>query len=309
MKRLDLVVQASDQGERLDRFLSRAGAISRGLARRAIEAGGVYLDGKRVKIASRPVYPGQRIELVLEEPERAAQTREQASQPLEILFEDDAVVAVAKPPFIAAQSTLAGDANTLTAQVAAHLGLDRSEEVGLVHRLDRETSGVTIFGKTKEATAVLAAAFRDGHAHKRYLAIACGPLPSEGTIEVGLAKDPGKPGHFRPAPAGGGLAAKTRYRSLSKPDVATAAELFPETGRTHQLRVHLHSLNAPILGDDRYGAPRSITVRETKVEATRVLLHAESLRLPHPASGNELVVRAPLPADLREALAKLGAQP
>jgi 23S rRNA pseudouridine1911/1915/1917 synthase len=246
--------------------------------------------------------------MIVEEPERAAQTEARARVPLAVLFEDDALLAVAKPPFVAAQATLASDANSLTAQVAAHLGLARPTDVGLVHRLDRETSGVTVFGKTKEATATLAAAFRDGHIHKRYLAIACGPLPAAGTIDVALAKDPAKPGHFRPAPAGGGVSALTRFRSLGKAGALTAVELFPETGRTHQLRVHLLSLNAPILGDVRYGAPRAVVVEGTELRAERVLLHAERIQFKHPVTKSQVELHAPVPDDLRDALQALGAK-
>jgi 23S rRNA pseudouridine1911/1915/1917 synthase len=302
VKRLDLSVLDADRGERLDRFISRAGAISRGLARRTIEAGGVFVDGKRVKIASKGVYPGQRVAVALEEPGRAAQSKTAASAPLSILFDDAALLAVAKPAFVAAQATLAGDEGTLTAQVAEHLGLARASDVGLVHRLDRETSGVTLFGKTKTSTAKLAEAFREGRVRKRYLAIATGPLPAEGTIDAWLAKDPSRPGQFKPAPEGTGVPALTRFRALAREEHAAAVELFPETGRTHQLRVHLRSLNAPILGDVRYGAPRELTVRGVELRAERVLLHAESVRLAHPVSGAELVIRAAPPADLQAAL-------
>ena len=134
------------------------------------------------------------------------------------------------------------------------------------------------------------------------------PLPAAGTIDVALAKDPAKPGHFRPSPAGGGVSAKTRFRALSAPGAATAVELFPETGRTHQLRVHLLSLGAPILGDVRYGAPRAVIVEGTELRAERVLLHAERIQLKHPVTKADLELRAPIPDDLRDALKLLGAK-
>ena len=310
MKRLALVVADSDRGERLDRFIARAGAVSRGLARKAIEAGGVYLDGKRTKIASRPVYPGQAISVVLEQPARAEQTRAAVSTgPLEILFEDQHLLAVVKPAFVPAQATLAGDSGALTTSVAAHLGLTSASEVGLVHRLDRETSGLTLFGKTDAATAALAEAFRSGTVRKRYLAVAAGPLPSEGVIEAWLAKDPSRPGQFRPAAEGSGVPATTRFRSLTPPAAATLCELFPETGRTHQIRVHLLSLGAPILGDTRYGGPSEVVVGDQRVIAERVLLHAAGVELNHPITGAPLALRAPAPPDLRAAALALGAPP
>jgi 23S rRNA pseudouridine1911/1915/1917 synthase len=331
VKRLELHVAESDRGERLDRFISRAGGISRGLARRTIEAGGVYLDGKRVKIASRSVWPAQLIQVILEEAGRsiaapsttpstsaASAASAASSKPaspkrpltpadsLKVLFEDEHVLVVHKPAFVAAQATLAADVGTLTAMVAKHLGLRSDREVGLVHRLDRETSGVTVFGKSDRAVAALAEAFRLGTVKKRYLAVACGPLASEGVIDAWLAKDVSKPGLFRVAREHEGVPAVTRFRSLSAPREATLVELFPQTGRTHQLRVHLLSLNAPILGDRRYGAPMELKVGEQTLKAERVLLHAESISLPHPITSVPLQVHAPEPNDLHEAALVLG---
>ena len=291
MKRLSLVVAPADEGERLDRFIAARGGISRGLARRALDAGGVFLDGRRCKVSSRLVRAGQAVVVNLEEGGRAAEP----PPPLErarLLYADRDLVAVDKPPFVAAQPTLTHDRGTLPDLVQALLGAP----VTLVHRLDRETTGVTVFARTAAAAAALAEAFREGGPEKTYLAL-CGraPAPPEGRIDAPLGKDPTRPGLRRVDPAGDPAA--TRYRTLRASDRAALVEARPETGRTHQIRVHLASVGAPILGDPRYGGAR----RVGELAIPRVLLHARRLELDHPATGARLVLEAPVPEDLAAA--------
>jgi 23S rRNA pseudouridine1911/1915/1917 synthase len=291
VKRLSLVVAPADEGERLDRFIAARGGISRGLARRALDAGGVFLDGRRCKVSSRLVRAGQAVVVNLEEGGRAAEP----PPPLErarLLYADRDLVAVDKPPFVAAQPTLTHDRGTLPDLVQALLGAP----VTLVHRLDRETTGVTVFARTAAAAAALAEAFREGGPEKTYLAL-CGraPAPPEGRIDAPLGKDPTRPGLRRVDPAGDPAA--TRYRTLRASDRAALVEARPETGRTHQIRVHLASVGAPILGDPRYGGAR----RVGELAIPRVLLHARRLELDHPATGARLVLEAPVPEDLAAA--------
>jgi 23S rRNA pseudouridine1911/1915/1917 synthase len=295
LKKLTLVVQQKETGERLDRFIADAGGISRGLARRAIEAGGVYVETKRCKIASKQVWLGQAVMVVLEEAGQAAPTG--PASKLEVVFEDDQVLAVNKPPGTPAQPTLSGDAHALTAMVAEHLSLARQADVGLMHQLDLETSGLTLFGKTGNATASLARAFRDGRVQKQYLAVACGPIEKEVAVDAWLAKDIRKPGLFRPAVSGEGVPARTVIRPLTKAGPLTVVECLPETGRTHQIRVHLLSLGTPILGDSRYGAPATVDLGGTPVSAPRVLLHAAQAIFPHPSNGALTTVKVPIPDD------------
>ncbi|HVI95524.1 MAG TPA: pseudouridine synthase, partial [Anaeromyxobacter sp.] len=186
MKRLSLVVAPADEGERLDRFIAARGGISRGLARRALDAGGVFLDGRRCKVSSRLVRAGQAVVVNLEEGGRAAEP----PPPLErarLLYADRDLVAVDKPPFVAAQPTLTHDRGTLPDLVQALLGAP----VTLVHRLDRETTGVTVFARPAAAAAALSEAFRVGGPEKTYLAL-CGrtPSPPEGRLDAPLGKDP-----------------------------------------------------------------------------------------------------------------------
>jgi 23S rRNA pseudouridine1911/1915/1917 synthase len=287
LKRISLVVGATDVGERLDRFLAARGGISRGLARRAIDAGGVFVDGNRCKIAARKVWPDQKILANLEEGGREAEP----PAPLDrsrLLYADAELAAVDKPPGVAAQATLTTDRGTLPDLVAELLG----GPAILVHRLDRETSGVTVFARTKEAAAKLAEAFRAGTPAKTYLALcAKAPTPPEGRTEEPLGRDPRRPGLRKVNPRG--EPAATRYRTLRRGPGCALVEARPETGRTHQIRVHLAHLGASLLGDPRYGGPRQVA----DLRIPRVMLHAARLELPHPATGAPMVFEAPVPED------------
>ncbi|HSN14608.1 MAG TPA: RluA family pseudouridine synthase, partial [Anaeromyxobacteraceae bacterium] len=201
------------------------------------------------------------------------------------------LAAVDKPAGVPAQATLTTDRGTLPELVSALLG----SEAILVHRLDRETSGVTVFARTKGAAAALAEAFRSGAPEKTYLALcAKAPSPPEGRVAVALGKDPKRAGLRLVDPRG--EPAATRYRTLRDGPSAALVEARPETGRTHQIRVHLAHLGASLLGDPRYGGPR----RVGEVAIPRVMLHAARLKLLHPVTGAPLVFEAPLPEDFAQ---------
>jgi 23S rRNA pseudouridine1911/1915/1917 synthase len=290
VRRLSLAVGPGDEGERLDRFIAARGGISRGESRRALDAGGVFLDGRRCKVAGRIVRSGQRVVVNLAEGGRAAGE----VAPLErarLLYADAELAAVDKPAGVPAQPTLTTDRGTLPELVSALLGAP----VTLVHRLDRETSGVTVFARTRAAAAALSEAFRAGGPEKTYLALcARAPAQAEGRLEAPLGKDPARAGLRRVDPAGDPAA--TRWRTLRAGPAAALVEASPETGRTHQIRVHLAHLGAPLLGDARYGGPR----RVGELAIPRVMLHARALRLVHPATGETLALEAPVPEDFRE---------
>jgi len=296
LRRLTLCVAPADSGERLDRFIAARGGISRGLARRALDAGGVFLDGRRFKVAGRLVREGQSVVVNLEEAGREAA----AQAPLDrsrLLYADEHLVAVDKPPFVPAQPTLTTDRGALPELVSALLGAP----VILVHRLDRETSGATVLARTRDAAAALSEAFRVGTPRKTYLALtAHAPSPPDGRIDAPLARDPARPG--RRAVLTSGEAAATRYETLRVGHAGAAlVACVPETGRTHQIRAHLAHLGAPLLGDARYGGPR----RVLETSLPRVMLHARRLEIAHPATGARLVFEAPVPDDFLVALRAL----
>ncbi len=243
---------------------------------RRVSTGAVYVDGRRVRDVLARVATGSLVSVVLEASGASTDQRRTAGDVmLEVLFEDGAVLVVNKPPGLPAQPTPDGERSLLDL-ATKHLGHD----AGLVHRLDRETSGVTVFGVTKTSTSALAAAFREGRAKKEYLAVVGPGLPESGVIDAPLQKDPSRPGRWRTTSSGNGLEASTRFECAHRGSVCLV-RLFPATGRTHQLRAHLASIGFPIVGDALYGG----------AEGPRCLLHARQLEI----DGSRW--EAPAPAD------------
>jgi 23S rRNA pseudouridine1911/1915/1917 synthase len=287
---------------RLQRVVQVGLAISASEAKALVERGAVYVKGRRAKDAGVAVAGGDPVTVVVEEGGRPVPAAG-PPPPLRVLFEDADVLAVDKAPGIPAQPTPGGEPVHLLGQVSGYLGA----QAGLVHRLDRMTSGVTVFGKHPDATSALAAAFREGRAKKRYLAVVAeGALPSgTGRIDLPLARDPGRVGRWRALKGATGVAALTLYQRLYQGRGFCLVALYPQTGRTHQLRAHLRAVGAPIAGDALYEGPSVLG----DLGAERCLLHAHALCLPHPRTGADWLVEAPLPADLEQFFRQAGVGP
>jgi len=294
--RLRLVALGADAGTPLGRFVAARGGVPEELARAAISRGGAFVAGRRVRDPERSLHEGDRVEVDLREPPPA-------SLPV-LLHLDRLVLGVDKPAGVLAQEGRGG--GTALPDLCSRLLRERGEPDAalLVHRLDRGTTGVTVLARTRAAQAALLAEFREGRAAKEYLAICAGePAAEEMTSDLALGADPGVPGKRRPDPRG--EPARTRFRILRRLRGAALVAAFPETGRTHQVRVHLATLGLPLAGDARYGGPRALTLPDgRRLEMSRPLLHALALRVRHP-DGHELEVRAEPPADFAKALAFL----
>ena len=302
MKRRTFQIAPAHPARTLEEVLAAELGVAREEATRLVSVGAVYVAGRRSRDAGARPGAGQTVTVVLEEGGQSPLAAAPASAPaLRVLHEDAALIAVDKPAGMTAQPTEGRVGDSLVDRVGEHL----KRPAGLVHRLDRETSGVTVFGKTPEATSALAAEFRDGRARKRYLAVV-GPvaLAAEGTIDLPLSRDPSRPGRWRATRAANGIPALTLYRVLAAGPDFTLVELLPQTGRTHQLRAHLTALGAPILGDARYGGAS----RAGGLEAPRCLLHARTLEVAHPDSGRPVCFEAPVPEDLARFLAAAGVE-
>jgi 23S rRNA pseudouridine1911/1915/1917 synthase len=273
----------------LGRLLAARLAASAAEVAALVRRGAVYLGGRRALRADVPVAAGERVLVVLSEGGRSVLAEEASPPPLRILYQDAFLLAVDKPAGLPAQAT-PGGATGLAALVSAHLG----QPAGLVHRLDRETTGVTLFGLTRTATAALAASFRAGEVKKQYLAATGPALSAAGTIELPLSRDPARRGRWRATQKANGVPAVTEFRRLGGGAGHALAVLWPRTGRTHQLRAHLAALGAPILGDVRYGGARTLGGRAI----ARCLLHAHAVAFPHPERGEMLTLVADVPADL-----------
>lgn len=306
-RRLELVVPASAAGARLDRFLAESADVgTRSQAKRLVDAGRVTVDGVTRKSAH-ALAAGARVVALLDVP--LPTTIEPEDLPLVVLYEDAHLLAIDKPPGMvvhpapgARRGTLV---NALAYRLGALAGVGPADRPGIVHRLDRDTSGVLLVARTAAALEALARQFRERSVQKRYLAIVRGRVAkASGTIDQAIGRHPRERkrmsvrGH-RARPA------VTRWQVVERFADATLVRLAPETGRTHQLRVHLAAIGHPVLGDRVYGRRRAGRAAATPPDCVRQALHAEELRFAHPVSGEPVVVRAALPHDLDDVLARL----
>jgi len=222
-----------------------------------------------------------------------------------VLFEDDHILALNKPAGLSSQGGR-GQVNTLDEMLAV-FARSSGNRPRLIHRLDRDTSGVILTARTKPAAGFLGKAMMGRRVKKTYLAIvATPPSPATGLIEAPLRRDEqGREAFMRVCEPDhpDAEAARSRYRTLASTDGAALLELRPETGRMHQLRVHLASIGSPIAGDARYGG----TLRLGDTPVSRLMLHALALEFPHPAGGSKRL-EAPVPADMQAVLDSAGLQ-
>ncbi|MCM2323214.1 MAG: RluA family pseudouridine synthase [Oligoflexia bacterium] len=316
LRKLSLKTAPEDARKRLDQFLAErlpaalAEPVSKGKVRKLVVAGAVYLNGKRVRIASKEVIPGAKIEVFIDSAklhsDGRAKDRAFQMSPERILFEDEWLIAVNKPAGLPTQPTLDEARENLFAAVRKFL-MERDHNpqayVGLHHRLDRDTSGVVLFTKSKDANAGVAELFAGHGARKSYQALTSLPRGTDGPLAewtiknyLGKAPGPGKKARFTAVRSGGDFA-HTEFRVLGRLARGLHVEARPLTGRTHQIRVHLAGAGLPILGDDFYGAPRG--------SASRVMLHAASLTFVHPIHKKELSISSPLPEDFLQCLESL----
>ncbi|HSQ01307.1 MAG TPA: RluA family pseudouridine synthase [Candidatus Dormibacteraeota bacterium] len=256
--------------ERLDRAVAATAAISRTAARALIAAGSVFLNGRRCKVASRTVRPGDRL--------RVGAAAPAAPPPLSVLFEGDGVLAIDKPAGMPSAPTR----QAATGTALTELGAQRDgRPLWLVHRLDAAASGVLLFATTRAAAAALSAAFRDRRVEKTYLALVDGqPQASAGVIDSPLATRAGR-AHVDPR----GRPARTAWRVEERRGATTLLAVEPGTGRLHQIRAHLAAIGHPIVGDRFYGGS----------PAPRLMLHARSIALS--IDGRRLAISAPWTPD------------
>ncbi|MBI3246511.1 MAG: RluA family pseudouridine synthase [Deltaproteobacteria bacterium] len=299
-QRQGFVVSATVDGQRLDVALSQLTAETRSQIKVLIDEQRVWVNGL-FKKASYLVSAGERIE-VLPLP-AALTTTEPQDIPLEILYEDDYLAAINKPPGMVVHPAPGQWSGTVANALLFRWGWNDNADAfrpGIVHRLDKDTSGVLLVAKNRQILERLSHAFKERKVHKTYLAVAFGRLATaSGTIELPIGRHPidRKKMAVR---AHGGRAALSRYRKVAETKTLSLLHLFPETGRTHQLRVHLTAIGHPIVGDKVYGGgSRSVGVSDPLVQTfPRQALHAESIVLCHPLTGRDLTIRAPYPADV-----------
>ncbi len=304
------VVATKEAGLRLDRYLAaRLPELSRTRIQELIAEGHVQAGGAAAKRAHR-VAAGEAIEVeILPRPPLAAVPE---AIPIEILYEDEDLVVVNKPAGMVVHAGAGAASGTLVNALLHHLGklseAGGALRPGIVHRLDRATSGVLLVARTDAAHRHLAEEFRARRVKKTYLALVHGRLERDaGTIGLPIARDLRRRTRMT-ARRREGREARTDWRVLARLDGFTLVEVDLHTGRTHQIRVHFSALRHPVVGDSLYGAPREARAgREMLPPLGRNFLHAARIAFQHPRRGEVVEVRAPLPAELHAYLERLGA--
>jgi len=302
-------VETSALGSRLDAWLhERMPDISRGTIARWIQEGCVLVDNKKVKPSLKPK-AGQRIE-VTPPPARSLELIPEAMT-LDVLFEDEHLIVINKPPGLVVHPAAGHDTGTLVHGLLHHCagqlsGIGGVARPGIVHRLDQDTSGCIVMAKNDTAHQSLAEQFANRSVHKVYLAVVCGSVqPAKGRIDAPIARHPSQ--RKLMAVVERGRQAITDYEVMQHfGDLATSVKVVLHTGRTHQIRVHFKHLGYPLFGDETYGSKAtSKLVKVLGFQPKRQLLHAWNLSFDHPATQQRVELEAPIPVDIDEALKKL----
>lgn len=292
-------------GERVDAALSRMLGLSRTRAAELAEGGYVHVDGVAVGKSAR-LLPDSWLEVEMPAPEPVRPITSEDDVPsLRVAYEDDDVVVVDKPVGVAAHPSPGWTGPTVVGVLASRgyriSTSGAAERQGVVHRLDVGTSGLMVVAKSEHAYTELKRAFKERTVDKIYHALAQGhPDPTSGTVDAPIGRHPGSDWKF--AVVADGKPSVTHYEVLEMLPAASLVEVHLETGRTHQIRVHMAALRHPLVGDLTYGADPALAER---VGLSRQWLHAMRLGFAHPADGRRLEVASEYPADLARALETL----
>ena len=289
--------------ERLDHFLvEELSDYSRSRLQSFIKDGRVRVDGEPAKKFGQALVPGQTITVILPEEHDSKLIPEDI--PLDILYEDEQSIVINKPAGMVVHPAAGHESGTLVNAVLAHCGdlkgFGGEIRPGVVHRLDRDTSGIIVMAKNEKAHIFLQEQFKDRTIDKRYQALVDGAPPTlSGRVEAPIGRDPIRRQQMAILTPDKGRAAVTEYRTLKSYAKHTLIEAHPLTGRTHQIRVHMAFLKCPIVGDVLYGR------RKQSIELNRHFLHAFRLTILLPGHDTPMTFEAPLPPELQAVLDRL----
>jgi 23S rRNA pseudouridine1911/1915/1917 synthase len=292
VRELEFNVEPSAAGERLDRHLTgRLGDLSRGVVQRLIREGLVRVDGSEVAPSYR-LQEGETVEVEIP----ADEGPRPEEIPVPVVFEDEHLLVVDKPYGLVVHPGAGNEAGTLVNALLDRgiTGGDDPQRPGVVHRLDRDTSGLLVLARSEEAYRALVASLKAREVERVYRTIVVGRgLPDTGTVDSPVGRDPDHPVRMT---AGVGRPAVTHFEVVHRAERHTMLRVRLETGRTHQIRVHLSAIGYPVYADPLYG--RAVSGR-------RLWLHAAELSLVHPVTGERLSFESQIPPDLREAALEL----
>jgi 23S rRNA pseudouridine1911/1915/1917 synthase len=312
-RRVAAAVLGREAGTRLDRWLAeRLPGLSRTRIKALVDGGHVSVGGARSK-ASHRLKAGERVEATIPPPPPEETVPEPI--PLRIVFEDEHVLVVDKPAGMVTHPGAGRPTGTLAAAALAHApgvaGVGGPRRPGIVHRLDKGTSGLIVLAKTQQAYESLTAQLSARTVSRRYLAVVQGVVRrADGVIDAAIGRDPRSRVRMAVAREGKGKRAVTRFRVLERLRDATLIECRLETGRTHQIRVHMASLGHPLLGDHTYGRRAARTAADPELDTLiagldGVALHAAGLAFLHPATGEPLEFASPLADRIERLLCRL----
>jgi 23S rRNA pseudouridine1911/1915/1917 synthase len=284
-------VDPTEAGERLDRLAARRLEISRSAIQRIIQEGLLRVDGEEA-VSSYRVRGGERVEAQISEEDLLVE-----EIPIPVVFEDEYLLVVDKPAGLVVHPGAGNPSGTLVNALLGRgiAGGEDPSRPGVVHRLDRDTSGLMVLAKGEPAYSRLVAMISGRRVRRVYRAVVVGEgLPETGTVDSPVGRDPENPTLMA---AGVGRPAVTHFEVLQEAAGHTMLRVWLETGRTHQIRVHLAAIGYPVYADPLYGRA---------IPGKRLWLHAENLSFVHPVTREELDFESPIPKDLREAAAELG---
>ena len=304
-----LTIDRTFPSGRLDTYLrGKFPAASRGAIQRLIEEGHILVNGKRVKPTHTP-RAGEQVQVTWPEAKPAEALPEE--MPLDILFEDETLLVLNKAAGLVVHPAAGHEEHTLVNALLHHCegelsGIGGVARPGIVHRLDKETSGCLVVAKNDETHIALSSQFASRKVEKIYQAIVCGEMPRDkGEIRAGIARHPS---HRKRMAVNddNGREAHTTYHVLERLRATTFVEVGLHTGRTHQIRVHFQFLGFPLVGDVTYGQRQNRRLEElVGFAAPRVMLHAFQLAFIHPRTGKRVHFKAPLPQDFKDLLKAL----
>ncbi len=293
-----LFLRVVEGGQRLDRYISQAHPeLSRAYVQRLVAQGYVRANGRPVRAGQR-LKAGAEIEIILPPPVSLDLVAEDI--PLEVLYEDADLLVIDKPAGMTVHPSPGHPRGTLVNALLAHIpeleGMKDSQRPGIVHRLDKDTSGLMVVAKNSQAQDRLAAQFKARSVKKKYLVLINGHLsPGQGAIEAPIGRHPRH--RQRMAVVAEGREARTGYRVLRDLRGCSLLEVAPASGRTHQIRVHLSAIGHPVVGDRLYGGKSPLLQRQ--------FVHASYLAFAHPSSSEHMEFQSELPAELEKVLQQI----
>lgn len=295
---LEWIMTEETAGERIDKFVTESVSedISRSQVQQWVRSGAVKVNGEAVKPNYRLVL-GDRVELIVPEPEGIELTPENI--PLDIVYEDRDVIVVNKARGMVVHPSPGHASGTLVNALLYHCkdlsGINGERRPGIVHRIDKDTSGLIMAAKHDQAHHKLSEQLKAHTVNRKYIAVVHGSLPhDQGTIDAPIGRDP-KDRKLFAVNTRSGKRAVTHFRVLQRFPAYTVLELQLETGRTHQIRVHMKFIGHPLVGDPVYGRSKGVSMNGQA-------LHAEVLGFEHPASGEYMEFKAPLPDDMKHVI-------